>query len=88
MKRIECKSDIGITIGLIDGIISIAQVLAPRLNIDAMRLGEKGDEYQPVREALTDLCCCVPLKDMLDKWDGQAMELIHRAAELLKDRQP
>lgn len=86
MRKIECKSEIGVTIGLIDGIIALAQVLAPRLDIEDMRYGEIGDEYQPVRDSLTDLCCCVPLKDMLAVWDGKAMALIHTAATLLETR--
>jgi len=44
-EPIDCRSEEGITIGLIDGIISIARVLAKR------------DIHDPaVKEALMDLC--------------------------------
>lgn len=48
-EPIDCKSQLGITIGLIDAMISIARVLAPRLHtsdpdIDHALLDLAGDE--------------------------------------------
>ena len=85
-KPIECKSEMGITIGLIDAIISISNVLAVRLDAinDAMRLGERGDEYQPIRNALTDLCASSNARAVILGHDEAASALIHRAAELVQ----
>lgn len=85
-KTIECKSEMGITIGLIDAIISISNVLAPRLEAidDAMRLGQRGDEYQPIRNALTDLCTSSNARRVIMGHDEVASALIHRAAELIE----
>lgn len=46
----ECKSEVGITVGLIDSLIAICRVLAPRLK---MTCGDQ--EEQPIVEAMRDL---------------------------------
>lgn len=54
-EPIDCRSEEGITIGLIDGIISIARVLAKR------------DIHDPeVKEALMDLCLDEDLSKILN----------------------
>ena len=45
-NQTDCRSEEGITVGLIDGLLAISRVLAPRLN--TMRYS------QPVAEALRD----------------------------------
>lgn len=87
-KPIECKSEMGITIGLIDAIISIANILAPRLRVidDELRLGTRGDVHQPIRDALTDLCVSSELRRVVDGQDNGAYALIHKAAGLLTEK--
>ncbi len=43
----DCRSQEGVTVGLIDAVIAVARVLAPRL--------KDGGLAEPVREALRDL---------------------------------
>lgn len=57
-KTIECKSEIGITVGLIDAMISLARVTDKHLDYDDLIYGERGDELQPIRDALRDLKAC------------------------------
>lgn len=88
MKPTECKSNMGLVIGLVDALITIGDVLAPMLDLEAMRLGVKGDRWQPIRDALKDLNQSSGLMKILEDRDSNAMRLIHRAAELLEARQP
>lgn len=83
-EPIECSSEMGVTIGLIDSIITTARVLGQRLDYDALICGEDGDEHQPIREALTDLATCAELRRLIGKHDAGAMKVIHDAAALLK----
>jgi hypothetical protein len=78
------------TIGLIDALISISNVLAPRLDAidDLMRLGEIGDKFQPIRNALSDLCTSSNLRKIVDAGDGRAMAIIHEAAALVQNAAP
>jgi len=83
-KKIECNSEIGITIGLIDAIITTARVLRTRMDFNAMICGENGDEHQPVREALKDLAGCTEVRELIGLHDAEAMRIIHDAAELMR----
>lgn len=49
-----------------------------------MICGERGDEHQPVRDALSDLSACQELREIVGLHDTEAMRIIHDAAELLK----
>jgi hypothetical protein len=86
MPLIECKSDVGITVGLIDSIITVARVLNARLDYDALICGSTGDRMQPVRDALRDLQDCSEFKRMIQFGDRDAMRVIHDAADLLRKR--
>lgn len=55
MKTTDCKSRDGITIGLIDSLLAIARVLAPRLHRAEKYTSGEGWIPQDVREALRDL---------------------------------
>lgn len=82
---IEAASRDGITIGLIDSIITIATVLRERLNAESRRLKRSSDEHawhsQPVQDALHDLAANPTVRGLLWPRDDNAMEIIHRAAE-------
>ena len=82
--KIECKSEIGTTIGLIDALITTARVLRQRLDFDAMITGKTGDEHQPAREALKDLSDCHELRELIGLHDAAAMKIIHDAAALIE----
>lgn len=81
VKPIECNSEIGITIGLIDNLIVTARVLRIRLDFNSMSIGSKRDKYQPIRNALHDLVTCKELREILN--DDNAMQIIHDAARVL-----
>lgn len=93
-KTIECDSEIGVTIGLIDTLINTARVLRPRLDLetignlhlglDGVGYGKARDQFQPVRDALTDLCSCKELREIITIHDDGAMAVIHDAAALLR----
>jgi hypothetical protein len=85
-KLIECSSPEGITIGAIEAIITLANIVDQRLPWNDMMIGEGGDEFQPIRDALTDLCSNGSLRKILDGWDNRAHELIHRAAKMLEEK--
>ncbi len=56
MRLIECTSRDGVTIGLVDALISIANVLTERLEAEAKRMKRSSVEFsQEVQDALTDL---------------------------------
>jgi hypothetical protein len=62
---VECKSEIGITVGLIDSIISTCRVLAPRLKEHENKTpGFVGEEH-PILAALEDLHGDEDLKTVL-----------------------
>ena len=81
--KIECKSEIGTTIGLIDTLITVARIARQRLDFNAMITGETGDKYQPAREALKDLSDCAELRELIGLHDAVAMKIIHDAAALI-----
>lgn len=83
-KTIECKSEIGVTVGLIDTIITSARVLRDRIDVDALICGQTGDEHQPVRDALRDLQDSDDFKRLITYGDRDAMAVIHQAAALLE----
>lgn len=85
-RTIECTSQIGTTVGLIDAIIVLTRVLDTRLEYDAMTIGRTGDKYQPIRNALHDLLTNSPYRKIVTGRDDEAMKIIHDAAALLKDR--
>lgn len=55
----ECRSEDGITVGLIDALISIARVLAPRLRENYVT------EDRPIYEAIADLMQDPDIKKIL-----------------------
>ena len=85
-KTIECTSEIGTTVALIDSIITLTRLLDARLDYDAMVIGDRRDKYQPIRNALHDLLTNSPYRKIIDGRDSEAMNIIHDAAELLKTR--
>ncbi len=85
MTDIECKSEMGITIGLIESILTAANLLGQRLDYETLISGERGDEHQPIRDAIADLCACEPLRRMLNDADARAMSVIHHAAKLFEE---
>jgi len=86
-QTIECTSTDGITIGLIDAIITLAVVLNERLEKQAKRMKRSPDEYEwfseDVRNALCDLAGNPAVKRLLFPRDEKAMAIIHEAARSL-----
>lgn len=89
----ECKSWDGITIGLIDAIITIANVLNPRLQAEARKmkkLGEKDTDLewlwfsQEVQDAMSDLLLNESVQQLLYPRDEKMMDIIYKSAETLK----
>lgn len=85
--RIECKSETGITIGLIDSLIVTCNVLAERL-----RLGVWEDTPLPtipilppraIRNALLDLICQPDVKFVLNRYG----EIVRHIFRLFPDKQ-
>jgi len=85
-RIIECTSHEGVTIGLIDSIMILGDVLAERLALDILRMKEDIDSEgfsEDVENALTDLRFHKNFKSLLYPRDEVAMEIISRAAKLL-----
>jgi hypothetical protein len=80
---IECKSRDGITIGLIDALITTAAVLHQRLLQDHRR-GRKNS--QPVIDALDDLRLNKNFRELVFPGGDEAMRIIDRAAEAIRAR--
>lgn len=84
---IECRSRDGITIGLIDSLITIAVVLDHRLKSERRRFRRSADEWayhsQAVQDALHDLADNPTVRGLLWPHDDKAMAIIHSAAQLL-----
>lgn len=76
----------GITIGLIDSIITTARVLSKRIDYEALICGSRGDKHQPIRNALTDLAICQQFLKLIGRHDAEAMRIIHDAAALLSKK--
>ncbi len=86
-KVIDAKSRDGITIGLIDAIITLAHTLNERLALEGKRLeNDPNDDHawhsMAVQHALLDLAGNKALRQLLWPRDEKAMEIIHAAAEL------
>jgi hypothetical protein len=90
VDQIDATSRDGITIGLVDSIITLAIILSQRLKAEARRLKRDPDEWawhsQPVQDALTDLAGNKVVRQLLFPRDIPAIEIITRAAALLKPK--
>jgi hypothetical protein len=88
--EIDAASRDGITIGLVDSIITLANVLSLRLKAEARRLKRDPDEWawhsQSVQDALCDLAGNETVRQLLFPRDDRAMDIISRAAALLKPK--
>jgi hypothetical protein len=86
----ECASPDGITIGLVDALITVARILHNRLQSEATKLKESDEEFAwfspEVLEALADLRSNEAIRALMYPRDEVAMKLIHEAAELLAKR--
>lgn len=91
--KTDCKTSYGITVGLIDSLIAIARVLAPRLH--KLERRTSGEGWIPIvaLEALKDLhedadiqyIMQTPFnKNWLSDQDRKNIDLINKAAEHLK----
>lgn len=79
------NSEIGETVALLDAMIVLARITTKRIDSDAMICGSRGDKYQPIRDALTELMDS-GFRKIIDGRDERAMDIIHQAAELLESR--
>lgn len=89
---IEAKSRDGITIGLIDAILTLTHTLNERLAKEVKRLGKDPDDdhawhSKEVQDALLDLAGNKALRQLLWPRDEAAMKIIHDSADLLRKRQ-
>lgn len=74
MSSTDCRSEEGITVGLIDSLMSIARVLRPRCEeMLAKPYGADGNFHGPILHALTDLA-----------QDGDMLALIGMAGRMQK----
>ena len=88
---IEAHSRDGITIGLVDAIITLANTLNERLAAEAKRLkSDPSDDHawhsEPVRKALLDLAGNKALKRLLFPRDEKVMKILRDAAALHEAR--
>jgi hypothetical protein len=90
-KPIECTSPDGITIGLVDSLITISIVLDRRLRTELARLNkqrpdEDGHAYhsQAVQDAMADLAGNQAVRRLLWPRDDAVMAVLHEAANLLE----
>ncbi len=90
---IDAKSRDGITIGMVDAILSLANALTERLAAEQRRHNRRrahpkteDDEWswhsEPVREALSDLAGNKALKSLMYPRDERVMRILHEAAAL------
>lgn len=79
-RSVDAASDDGLTIGLIDMVITAATLLNQRIP------DHWGESKLPkvVKEALTDLYRHPEVKKLVERYDEKTMDIIHRAAELLE----
>jgi hypothetical protein len=76
----------GITIGLIDGMITIANALNERLMREGRRMKRRSDWKwfsDDVQAALADLAHNKAILQLIRPDDETAMDILHRAAELI-----
>lgn len=93
---IDSKSRDGITIGMVDAILTMATVLTQRLKseyrrLDRVRSDPRRDDpwayhSQAVQDALHDLESNETVRSLLWPRDDEAMAFIHESVKLLKDR--
>ena len=84
----ECNSKDGITIGLIDSIITQVNILAKRLKSEENRFKKSKNEFEyhsdEVLGALQDLKMNKSLKNLMYPYDEKAMRIIEAAANTIK----
>ena len=89
-RRIEHNSRDGITIGMIDAIISLATALNERLEKERERLDMSGRDFAwhtvPVQNALLDLKGNVEVQRLLFPRDEKAYEVLRGFAQLEMER--
>jgi len=87
-KILECKSWDGVTIGLIDALLSISRALTERVEAETERLKKTDDQWlsNEVQEALSDLRHDDVLKALIYPQDIEAARIIREAAVLIKTR--
>lgn len=89
------NSEDGITIGLVDAIITVAATLSERLEAEVTRRrdiygGDADDRAylsRDVQEALEDLAGNKTVRDLLWPRDDKCMDLIINAAKRLKEKE-
>lgn len=80
-QNIECKSDIGRVVGLVDALIAISnQVNVMLPNPEIVFESEKA-KWRPLVNAIRDLFYNSPFKKIVNFADNEAMLIIQRAAE-------
>lgn len=86
---IECSSHDGITIGLIDAMITLANTLNERLEREARRMKRRNNPIEwewfsdDVQAALTDLAGNKAVQNLLHPYDENAMRIIREGARLI-----
>lgn len=88
---VECKSRDGITIGLADAIMTLANVLLQRVLSENRRLKrDKSDEFawhsQPVQDALHDLQMNKALRALIYPYDEESSKIIIAATKAMKGK--
>lgn len=86
MTALNGNSEIGITVGVIDAIITLAKIVNDRIDVDELICGEKGDKFQPIRDALRELQSCPAFDRIVRFGDQKAMEIIRNAADFLNKK--
>jgi hypothetical protein len=89
IRVIESESWNGITIGLIDAILSVAKMLNERIAAETKRLKLTDEEWlsEEVQEALADLRHSADIKMLIAPENEKAMAIIREAAALIKTRE-
>ena len=84
----EAASRDGITIGMIDAIITLANALHERLMADSKRFKRSEDRWfsEDIQDALSDLRHNMTINSLLYPRDESSMALINEAAERLKPK--
>ena len=84
----ECKSHDGVTVGLIDSLMTIAQVLTLRLEEDKKRFDKSEEEFAwfspEIQKALADLSANQDIRNLMYPRDEESCKIIHDAADLLR----
>lgn len=90
-RSIDAAARDGITIGMIDAIISIANALDERLRAEAKRLRKDPDDdhawhSEAVRNAMADLAANKALRHIMWPRDERTMRILRAAADLHQAR--